>query len=55
VPRGISDRGVTNVEAEIDERIHETPTLEQMANSTARHFAQVFARQLLWVDSLEEL
>ena len=29
VPCGISDRGVTSIEAEIDERIHPTPTLEQ--------------------------
>jgi hypothetical protein len=55
VPCGISDRGVTSVEAEIDERIYQTPTLEQMANSVARHFARVFAQPVLWVDSLEEL
>jgi lipoyl(octanoyl) transferase len=55
VPCGISDRGVTSIEAEIDEGLHPTPTLEQMANSIARHFGRVFLRTVLWVESLEEL
>jgi lipoyl(octanoyl) transferase len=55
VPCGISDRGVTSIEAEIDERIHRTPTLEQVANSIARHFARVFAQPVLSVESLQEL
>lgn len=55
VPCGIPDREVTSIEAEIDERIHRTPTLEQVANSIARHFARVFAQPVLWVESLEQL
>ncbi len=55
VPCGISDRGVTSIEEEIDRQIHATPTLAQMANSIARHFGRVFGRPVLWVESLEEL
>jgi lipoyl(octanoyl) transferase len=55
VPCGISDRGVTSIEVEINERIHQIPTLEQVANSIARHFARVFAQPVVWVDSLKEL
>jgi lipoyl(octanoyl) transferase len=55
VPCGIRDRGVTSIEEEIDPQIHGIPSLEEMSNSIARHFARVFGRQVLWVDSLEEL
>jgi lipoyl(octanoyl) transferase len=55
VPCGIADRGVTSIEEEIDRQFHATPTLEQMANSIARHFGRVFGRPVLWVESLEEL
>ncbi len=55
VPCGISDRGVTSIEEEIDRQFHAAPTLAQMANSIARHFGRVFGRPVLWVESLEEL
>jgi lipoyl(octanoyl) transferase len=51
VPCGIRDRAVTSMEAEADQ----APSLNQMANSVARHFGRVFARQVVWVQSLEEL
>jgi lipoyl(octanoyl) transferase len=53
VPCGISDRGVTSMEAEVD--THSPPSLVQMANSVARHFGRVFGRQMVWVEALDEL
>jgi lipoyl(octanoyl) transferase len=53
VPCGIRDRGVTSMEVEVDK--HPTPSLEQMANSVARHFARVFAKPVVWVESLDDL
>jgi lipoyl(octanoyl) transferase len=51
VPCGIRDRAVTSMEAEADP----APSLKDMANSVARHFGRVFARQMVWVQSLEDL
>jgi lipoyl(octanoyl) transferase len=51
VPCGIRDRGVTSMEAEADP----APSMEQVANSVVRHFSRVFGRQVVWVQSLEEL
>jgi lipoyl(octanoyl) transferase len=51
VPCGIRDRGVTSMEAEVDP----APSMEQMANSVVRHFGRVFGRQVVWVQSLEDL
>jgi lipoyl(octanoyl) transferase len=51
VPCGIRDRGVTSIEAEVES----PPSLEQVANSVARHFGRVFGRQMVWVETLEDL
>ena len=51
VPCGIRDRGVTSMEAEADP----SPSLEEMANAVARHFGRVFGRQVVWVESLDDL
>ena len=51
VPCGIRDRGVTSMEAEADP----APSLEEMANAVARHFGRVFGRQVVWVESLDDL
>jgi lipoyl(octanoyl) transferase len=51
VPCGISDRGVTSIEAEVDP----APSLKQVANSVIRHFGRVFGRQVVWVETLDEL
>jgi lipoyl(octanoyl) transferase len=51
VPCGIRDRGVTSMEAESDP----TPSLEEMAKAVARHFGRVFGRQVVWVESLDDL
>src|ERR1700689_5046750 len=55
VPCGIRDRGVTSMETEVDTQMRPVPTLDQMANSVARHFGRVFARQVVWVETLEDL
>jgi lipoyl(octanoyl) transferase len=51
VPCGIRDRGVTSMEAEADP----APSLEEMANAVARHFGRVFGRQVVWMESLDDL
>ena len=53
VPCGIADRGVTSLELESPQ--DPPPTFEQALHSTARNFGHVFARQVLWADSLEAL
>jgi lipoyl(octanoyl) transferase len=54
VPCGIADREVTSLELEMPQP-ELVPTLEQAANAAARHFGQVFAEQILAVESLEAL
>lgn len=51
VPCGIRDRGVTSIEAEIDS----APSLAQVANSVSRHFGRVFGRQMIWMETLDDL
>jgi lipoyl(octanoyl) transferase len=51
VPCGIRDRGVTSIEAEVDA----APALGQVANSVSRHFGRVFGRQMVWVETLDDL
>jgi lipoyl(octanoyl) transferase len=51
VPCGIRDRGVTSIEAEVDN----APSLGQVASSVSRHFGRVFGRQMVWVEALDDL
>lgn len=51
VPCGITDRGVTSLELEASQPV----TMEAAIHSTARHFGRVFGRQMLAVESLEQL
>jgi lipoyl(octanoyl) transferase len=51
VPCGIRDRGVTSIEAEADL----VPSLEEAANHVVRHFGRVFGRQMVWVETLDDL
>jgi lipoyl(octanoyl) transferase len=53
VPCGITDREVTSLELEADP--DRQPTMEIALNSTARNFGRIFERQMLRIDSLEEL
>jgi len=54
VPCGIADREVTSLELEIADR-DQLPTLEELADATARCFGHVFERQVLAVESLDAL
>ena len=61
IPCGIRDRGVTSLELEVDSDsdagANPAPArmMERAANAAARSFGRVFARQVLAVDSLDEL
>ncbi|HEU5234927.1 MAG TPA: lipoyl(octanoyl) transferase LipB [Terriglobales bacterium] len=54
VPCGISDRPVTSIAQELEGK-RPIPTLEQVAYSVSLNFGRVFARQMLWLESLEAL
>ena len=53
VPCGIADREVTSLE--LESPVDPPPTLEGVLPLVARDFGQVFARQMLWTQSIEEL
>jgi lipoyl(octanoyl) transferase len=53
VPCGITDRGVTSLE--LESPLEPVPTLMQAANRVSANFGRVFQRQMLAVDSLDEL
>ncbi|QMV18846.1 lipoyl(octanoyl) transferase LipB [Granulicella sp. 5B5] len=53
VPCGITDKGVTSLELESAQE--PPPTLERAGNSTAANFGRVFQRQMIAVESAEEL
>jgi lipoyl(octanoyl) transferase len=53
VPCGIRDRGVTSLEVEVDPQA--APSLDQAAHSVTRHFGRVFDRQMVWVETLDDL
>jgi lipoyl(octanoyl) transferase len=53
VPCGITDRPVTSLELEAD--VDPQPTMEAALNSAARNFGRIFERQVLRIDSLDEL
>jgi lipoyl(octanoyl) transferase len=54
VPCGIADRTVTSLEIEADPA-KLAPTMENALNASARNIGRVFERQMLWVNSLDEL
>jgi lipoyl(octanoyl) transferase len=53
VPCGITDRSVTSLELEAD--AGQQPTMEAALNATARNFGRIFQRQVLRIDTLDEL
>jgi lipoyl(octanoyl) transferase len=53
VPCGITDREITSLELEAD--ADRQPTMETVLNSTARNFGRIFERQVLRINSLDEL
>jgi len=55
VPCGITDRAATSLELEVEEPPLLQPTMENARNMVSRNFGTVFERQMLAVESLEEL
>jgi len=59
IPCGIGDKPVTSLDRALADAypgIAVTPlTLEEVSQSVARNFGRVFARQILWVDTLDAL
>lgn len=55
VPCGIADASVTSLEEEIDPARSAMPGTEAAEHAIARNFGRVFGRQVLWVDSVDEL
>jgi lipoyl(octanoyl) transferase len=53
VPCGITDREVTSLELEAN--ADRQPTMEQALHATARNVGRVFERQMLWVESVDQL
>ncbi len=53
VPCGIADRAVTSLEMESP--CEPLPTLEEVGNSVARQFGRLLGRQVLQVETVEEL
>lgn len=51
VPCGIADREVTSLERAADP----PPSMEAVRNAVARQFGHVFASQVLWIDSAQDL
>jgi lipoyl(octanoyl) transferase len=54
VPCGISDRQVTSIAQELEGK-PAVPNLEQVAHAVSLNFGRVFARQILWLESLDAL
>jgi len=54
VPCGISDRPVTSIAQEIADK-PSVPDMEAVAHAISLNFGRVFARQMLWLESLETL
>jgi len=55
VPCGITDRQVTSLELEVAEEFPLRPTLENASNAIASRFGHVFNRQILQVETLDQL
>ena len=54
VPCGISDHAVTSIAQELA-RKRPVPDMEAVAHAASLNFGRVFARQMLWLESLEGL
>jgi lipoyl(octanoyl) transferase len=55
VPCGISDAEVTSLEEQLGPANPAMPSMEQAMHAIARSFGRIFGRQVLWLESLEEL
>ncbi len=55
VPCGIPDASVTSLEEELGSESADMPTMEQAVHAVARNFGRIFGRQILWVESVDQL
>ena len=55
VPCGISDKAVTSIEQEIETRRQSMPSMEEVINLVSTNFGRVFHRQILWLESIDQL
>jgi lipoyl(octanoyl) transferase len=55
VPCGIRDAAATSLEEEIGSEDPDVPSLEQAMHAVSRNIGRVFGRQILWVESVEQL
>ncbi len=55
VPCGIADKPVTSIARELGRRGEAVPALERVAEAVTRNFGKVFASQVLWVETLDDL
>jgi lipoyl(octanoyl) transferase len=55
VPCGISDRPVTSIEQEIETKQRSLPSMEEVMDVVSTNFGRVFHRQILWLQSLDQL
>jgi lipoyl(octanoyl) transferase len=53
VPCGIADREVTSLE--LESPLEPAPSMEDARNAVSRNFGRIFQRQMIAVDSLEEI
>jgi lipoyl(octanoyl) transferase len=53
VPCGIADREVTSLE--LESPMEPAPAMEDVMNSTVRHFGRIFNRQMIWAESLDQV
>ncbi len=53
VPCGIRDKAVTSLE--LESPLTPAPSMRDALRATIRNFGRVFARQMLWADSVEQL
>ena len=55
VPCGISDKPVTAIEKEVETKHRPIPSMEEVMNLVSTNFGRVFRRQILWLESLDQL
>jgi lipoyl(octanoyl) transferase len=55
VPCGISDKPVTSIAQEIETKHRPMPSMEDVMNLVSTNFGRVFHRQILWLESLDQL
>ena len=53
VPCGLRDKGVTSLE--LESPLMPAPSMRDALHATIRNFGRIFARQMLWAESVEEL